>query len=766
MNFRISVTFAVFLALMLSASAFAQQGGLDLSWGLNNSGAYVDPPPATVFTDNTTFGSTLVRSDGKTVVVGINWFSIGGELYNNWYLKRLNADGSLDTTFGTGGFVKDEFWRYGAATLDRVRLIGSTAALQPDNKIVVASACFAPYPTSPSFQLNSGYCLSRYNENGTLDTSFGANTVTISNCTPTPATQVVMPPGRVWSYAGSQNGNESCTAGFITPTVASLKIGGDGRIYVFGTQTNQGRGGVVSGQTLEGFVAIHAANGSPQTKSTLQGAAQSATTFDDISFNDGIVLSNGGFVAVGRRKFFTAQALMWNGSQTVLVGPGASPNDVFKSIVQTRSNKLVVGAILNGNETHLRRYNSDLTLDATFGTAGDSTLSSPSNSIGEGGIFALTMQPDGKILGNSGAALVRANPNGSLDLSVGRPDIPNQLLWRGYLPSGLYLTTLPTATNDHGLAYGGIGLRSTGRIVSGGSTGNGDGWQQGAVTQLKTFLEHTGRNSDFDNDGASDIAVFRPSDGVWHNLNSFSGSYSPAQFGQSGDKIVPADYDGDGKTDRAVFRNGVWWVLPSTNSQPIVFSWGLAGDIPRPGDFNGDGYADFAVFRPSSGTWYIYYSAPIQPGNVAFSIVNFGASGDIPLIADFDGDGKSDISVFRNGTWYFIRSTDLSVGIVPFGLTGDVPVVGDYDADGKSDLAVFRGGIWYILRSSNASLLIYSFGVAGDKPVPGDYDNDGIDEPGVYRNGVWWTIRSASNTVGVTTFGLATDVPLQSAYIQ
>ncbi|MBS1796076.1 MAG: VCBS repeat-containing protein [Acidobacteria bacterium] len=750
---------------MLSASAVAQQGGLDLGWGLNGSGAYVDPPPATIYTDNTNFGSTLMRPDGKTVVVGVNWFSSGGDLYNNWYLKRLNADGSLDTSFGTGGFVKDEFWRYGSAPLDRVRLSGATAALQSDNKIVVVSTCAAPYPTFPSLELHNGYCLSRYNENGTVDTSFGGNTVTISDCPATTPTQVTLPAGRIWGYAGSVNGNEACNAGLGTPLIAALKIGGDGRIYIFGTQRNNNRAG--SGTNpQEGFVAIHNANGSRQSISVLPGAAQTPPNFDDIVFNDGVVLSNGGFVAVGRRQFFTSQTLIWNGTQSFVFGPGASPNDKFTSIVQTRGNKFVIGGILNGNETHLRRYNSDLSLDTTFGTAGDSFLGSLNPGIGSSGIFGLSMQPDGKILGNTIAALVRTNPNGSLDLSIGRPDIPNQLAWRGFLPSSLYQTTLPTANNDHALIYGGIGLRSSGRIVTGGSTGNVEGWQQGAVTQLRTFLEHTGRNSDFDNDGVSDYSVFRPSDGVWHNLNSFSGSYSPAQFGLSGDKIVPADYDGDGKTDRAVFRNGLWWVLPSTNSQPIVFSWGLAGDIPRPGDFNGDGYADFAVFRPSSGTWYIYYSAPIQPGNVAYSIVNFGAGGDIPLIADFDGDGKSDISVFRNGTWYFIRSTDLSIGIVSFGLTGDVPVVGDYDGDGKTDFAVFRNGVWYILRSSNASLMIQSFGIAGDKPVPGDYDNDGLDDPGIFRNGVWWTFRSASNTVGVTTFGLATDVPLQSAYIQ
>jgi len=52
----------------------------------------------------------------------------------------------------------------------------------------------------------------------------------------------------------------------------------------------------------------------------------------------------------------------------------------------------------------------------------------------------------------------------------------------------------------------------------------------------------------------------------------------------SPDIPVPADYDGDGSTDPAVFRNGVWYFLQSSNGVSI-YQFGLAGDKPAPAAF-------------------------------------------------------------------------------------------------------------------------------------------------------------------------------------
>lgn len=260
---------------------------------------------------------------------------------------------------------------------------------------------------------------------------------------------------------------------------------------------------------------------------------------------------------------------------------------------------------------------------------------------------------------------------------------------------------------------------------------------------------------DFDGDLKADPAVYieDSAGSQWHIEGMDMRIY-----GTSGDVPIPADYNGDGKTEIAVYRpsDGKWFVAGMGN----IAVWGTSTDIPVPGDYNGDGKDDVAFYRPASGIWSF--------SGIGIVDKVWGIPGDIPIPADYNGDGKTDIAVYRppdgtsDGTWYIAGA---SVAATVWGIAGDIPAPADFTGDGKAEMVVFRpsDGKWYIKNVGT-----YAYGINGDQPLPADFTGDGVADRAVFRasNQTWYVAGRGPipvNLVGHWSFDTDVDTQIKDS---
>lgn len=303
-----------------------------------------------------------IQVDGKIVVVG-NTGTPGPGGPSNFAVARYNTNGSLDTSFGSGGKI-----------VSGVLGNAYAVAIQPDGKIVVAG----------EIQISSGadfanFVLARYNVNGTLDASFGAagqlatdigaGTNTARNIVLQANGAIVVSGEPIGTFTGSDhtdvvrydtNGNPDPSFGIggkLTLNAArvgeGLALQGDGKLVLTGT-VDVTAPPAVPGTVTEFAVRRLNADGSPDGTFGTAGAASTSIS--------------------GQRDAAQAVALQSDG----------------KIVVAGRSSNINVNFAV-------ARFNSNGTLDTGFGGNGGGKLTVDffgATDIAE----SVAVQPDGKIV--------------------------------------------------------------------------------------------------------------------------------------------------------------------------------------------------------------------------------------------------------------------------------------------------------------------------------------------------------------------------------
>ena len=382
---------ASMLALFANVQTMkAADGDLDPTFGVGGK-------VMTDFNHSTDWANAVaIQPDGKFVVVGTT-YKQNDFSDEDFAVARYNTDGTLDSSFGSGGKVHTDFPGLAA--------VPSSVLLQPDAKILVVGGAY------PLFTFLGNIEMVRYNSNGNLDRSFGDNGIVTT----------VLDAG---SYANA------------------VVQQSDGKIIVAGTLFVDV---VIGDQSDTDFVLVrYNRNGSLDT--TFGNGGVVSTDFfgkEDDAFSV-LLQPDGEIVAVGSANDpasyydFAAVRYLNNGtidetfgtSGTVTTDFGDQNFDRARSAVLLPNGKIIAAgfAISQGGGVQnfaVARYTKDGVLDNGFSNDGKQQITFDNCCQSANQVL---LQPDGKIItvgyantedSDSDFLLARLNPNGSLDSTFG-----------------------------------------------------------------------------------------------------------------------------------------------------------------------------------------------------------------------------------------------------------------------------------------------------------------------------------------------------------
>jgi uncharacterized delta-60 repeat protein len=268
---------------------------------------------------------------------------------------RLNADGTPDTTFGTGGVVT-----FNGTANDED--IGNAVAIQPsDGKIIVVG--------QSSNGNNNDVIILRYNANGAPDSTFGTGGVATydGGNNDVGRAVAVQADGRIVVVGQSSNGSDNDMLVLRLNTDGSLDPTFDTDGVALYDSGNNDAGRAVALQT-NGAIVVAGLSSNGVKNRVLVTRFTSAGVLDATFSSDGIALFNSG-------------------------NPG---DDIGHAVAVQADGKIVVAGETDGADVLILRYLDSGELDISFNTDGIEIYDGAANGIDAGRGIAL--QPDGKIV--------------------------------------------------------------------------------------------------------------------------------------------------------------------------------------------------------------------------------------------------------------------------------------------------------------------------------------------------------------------------------